>query len=505
MSELPKGWDKAFLGDVCEIARGGSPRPIQDYLTDDPEGINWIKISDATESEKYIFKTNQKITRDGVSRSRIVKDGDFILSNSMSFGRPYIVRTEGCIHDGWLVLRISDAIFDRDYLYYFLSSQAAYSQFDSKAAGSTVRNLNIAIVKTVEALIPPLNEQRRIVAKLDRLFARSRSAREELERVSGLCDRYKQAILAAAFRGDITADWREQNSDVEPASELLKKVFENRKNEYQKECDAAKKRGQKKPDLEDSELATNPNQQALSELPFSWKWSCIANLGRVRGGKRLPKGVSLLSENTGFIYIRAGDLKNGTVITDDLRFVPRNIQPLIKNYTVSGGDIYITIVGACIGDSGIIPAHLDGANLTENAAKISNLSGCNNCYLALWLKSSMAQEFIQNNILSSTQGKLALFRIKTLPLPFPPLEEQEEIVQRIEKLFKAIDLMVQEYQKASKLLDRLDQATLARAFRGELVPQNPNDEPAAALLERILTERPNQIPAKRARTKKADL
>ncbi|GAB6039261.1 hypothetical protein JCM15519_38200 [Fundidesulfovibrio butyratiphilus] len=168
----PATWQIKTLGDLCEIARGGSPRPIQKYLTDDEDGINWIKISDATASSKYIFETKEKIKPEGSKRSRVVVDGDFILSNSMSFGRPYIMKTSGCIHDGWLVLKDKTGLFDQDYLYYFLGSHEAYSQFDRLAAGSTVRNLNIDLVKRVNVTIPPIQEQKRIVAILDEAFER---------------------------------------------------------------------------------------------------------------------------------------------------------------------------------------------------------------------------------------------------------------------------------------------------------------------------------------------
>ena len=120
-----KGWKEKDLHETCEIARGGSPRPIQHYLTDSDEGINWIKISDATSSDKYIYKTKQKITKEGLHKTRMVYPGDFILTNSMSFGRPYIMKTEGAIHDGWLLLRPNKDISE-EYLYYFLSSDDIY-------------------------------------------------------------------------------------------------------------------------------------------------------------------------------------------------------------------------------------------------------------------------------------------------------------------------------------------------------------------------------------------
>ncbi len=169
---MRKDWPEKKLDELCNIARGGSPRPIKEYLTDDPDGINWIKISDATASSKYIYETKQKIKSEGVRRSRLVHDGDFLLSNSMSFGRPYIMRTSGCIHDGWLVLADIPETLNQDYLYHFLSSPEAYQQFDDRAAGSTVRNLNIDLVRSVKIPVPPLDIQKRIVAILDEAFAR---------------------------------------------------------------------------------------------------------------------------------------------------------------------------------------------------------------------------------------------------------------------------------------------------------------------------------------------
>jgi restriction endonuclease S subunit len=152
--------------DVLEIARGGSPRPISSYLTNDKDGVNWVKISDATSSKKYITETSQKIKPEGVSRSRLVSPGDFLLSNSMSFGRPYIMGTSGCIHDGWLVLSNEKKLLNQDYLYYVLGSKYIYDQFNKTAAGSTVRNLNISLAGQVTFPVPNLETQGSIVAQL---------------------------------------------------------------------------------------------------------------------------------------------------------------------------------------------------------------------------------------------------------------------------------------------------------------------------------------------------
>lgn len=192
-------WQVKALGDLCEIARGGSPRPIQKFLTDAGDGINWIKISDATASSKYIYETKERIKPEGAKRSRMVVDGDFILSNSMSFGRPYIMKTSGCIHDGWLVLKDKSGLFDQDYLYYFLGSSESYSQFDKLAAGSTVRNLNIDLVKRVHVTVPPLSEQKRIVAILDDVFERIDTAIANTEKNIANARELFESYLAKVF------------------------------------------------------------------------------------------------------------------------------------------------------------------------------------------------------------------------------------------------------------------------------------------------------------------
>jgi type I restriction enzyme S subunit len=167
---MKAGWQIKTLKECCSIARGGSPRPIQDFITTETDGINWIKISDATASDRFIYGTKEKIKPSGVARSRLVKDGDFILSNSMSFGRPYIMRTSGCIHDGWLVLADYEKNFDQAFLYYLLGSPVVFNQFNILAAGSTVRNLNIELASRVVLPVPPLPEQKRIVSILDQAF-----------------------------------------------------------------------------------------------------------------------------------------------------------------------------------------------------------------------------------------------------------------------------------------------------------------------------------------------
>lgn len=165
LGEIPEDWEVNRLGDYVSIVRGGSPRPIQDYLTTNSDGINWIKIGDVKPEDKYIVATEEKIIPEGKSRSREVHKGDFILSNSMSFGRPYILQIDGCIHDGWLAIQNYQETFDSDFLYYLLGSDEIYKQYIEMAAGSSVQNLNKQKVRNL--IIPILDkEEQNSIAKI---------------------------------------------------------------------------------------------------------------------------------------------------------------------------------------------------------------------------------------------------------------------------------------------------------------------------------------------------
>lgn len=160
-------WPLIPIGELCVVERGASPRPINDFMTEDPNGVNWIKIGDAEVGAKYITTTKERVTPEGAAKSRRVKPGDFVLSNSMSFGRPYVMATDGCIHDGWLLLRDQSDQLDQDFLYNILGSKPVYAQFKQGATGGVVNNLNSEIVRRVRIPLPPLALQQEIVAEIE--------------------------------------------------------------------------------------------------------------------------------------------------------------------------------------------------------------------------------------------------------------------------------------------------------------------------------------------------
>ena len=193
-------WVKKKVSSVSDILRGGSPRPIENYIVKSG-GVNWIKIGDVDSSAKYIFRTNEQIIESGIQYSRFVHSGDLLLSNSMSFGRPYILKTEGCIHDGWLVIQNYDKYFDKEFLYYLLDSDEVLKQYKSLAAGSSVLNLNKDIVGKVVLYFPPsISEQTAIANILSDCDSEIAALEEKRDKYKEIKQGMMQQLLTGKIR-----------------------------------------------------------------------------------------------------------------------------------------------------------------------------------------------------------------------------------------------------------------------------------------------------------------
>ena len=304
----------------------------------------------------------------------------------------------------------------------------------------------------------------------------------------------KKSILQQAIQGKLVP----QNPDDEPASALLESI--------RAEKARLVAEGKIKHVKKESVIFRNANGQYIErigktekditdqipfEIPDSWEWVRLGTIVQIRGGKRIPAGRKLTTNNTGQIYIRVSDMKDYSIVDTDLHFVPIDIQPLISAYTISKDDIYITVAGT-IGRVGLVPNSFDGANLTENADKLTLYIG-NKKELVLFLDSPFIQNQIKDLTTQVGQPKLAIQRIYNLLIPLPPLAEQERIVAKIEELMP----MVEQHGKAQSRLDELNsslgdnlrKSVLQYAIQGKLVPQNPDDEPASVLLDRIRAEK----------------
>ncbi|HAS6241273.1 restriction endonuclease subunit S [Vibrio vulnificus] len=444
--EIPSTWEFAKLNEVIEIV-GGSQPPKSDFM-EEPEGdcVRLIQIRDYKSDNNIVYIPRNKAKR-------------FVTKDEVMIGRygPPIFQIlrglEGAYNVALMKAKPRDGLFSNEYLYYYLSNKNIYNYVESasdRTAGQS--GVNKKHLEQYPVGVPPLAEQKRIVEKLDEVLAQVDTIKARLDGIPALLKRFRQSVLASAVSGKLTEEWRGE-----------------------------------------SDYAFH--EEIKAKFPSSWKIETIDNIGSVKGGKRLPKGEELVSTDTGYPYIRAGQLKKGTVIQGtDARniqmYLEPHVQSQISRYIVSEGDAYITIVGASIGDAGIIPASHNGANLTENAAKICEFQDdVLGAFLGLWLRSELIQRLIKLEIKSGAQGKLALMRIKILPFPRAAIEEQKEIVRLVDQYFAFADTIEAQVKKAQARVDNLTQSILAKAFRGELVPQDPNDEPADKLLERITQAR----------------
>jgi type I restriction enzyme S subunit len=444
--QLPKKWVECNLSDVFEIVTGNTPsKSFPEYYGGN---IPWVKPGDINKSVE-IFQTEEFLSDKGFEKSRKIPKDSVMVTCIGNLGNVAIAGIELATNQQINTIVITHDLINKKYVYY--RSLTFKKWLVENSTSTTISMVNKSNFEKLIFLLPPLAEQNRIVTKLDTLFAQLEAIKASMTTIPLLLKDFRQQVLTQAVTGKLTEEWRKG----------------------------------KKIDLIDVKTELNSNY-FLHPIPEKWKHTIVGNIGKVKGGKRLPKGDELVNKNTGLPYIRARDLKRGTVLTDKLMFLKPETQIQIKNYIVSKGDLYITIVGAKIGDAGIIPLEMHGANLTENAAKITELRDfVFNEYISIWLRGTICQSNIQETIMSAAQGKLALTRINHLPVYLPPLQEQQEIVSRVESLFSKADAIEQQYKSLKEKIDTLPQALLYKAFKGELTEQLDSDGDARDLLKKI--------------------
>ena len=200
IDRCPSSWEILRIKDVSTVVRGGSPRPIEEYLTDDPDGLNWIKIGDTQKGKKYIKTVSQKIKRSGLSKTRMVHRGDLLLTNSMSFGEPYILDIDGCIHDGWVCITDIHKV-TKEYLYYFLCSELCKAQFTLQVAGGVVQNLNIDKIGSSYILVPTIDEQNKLVDYLEEMCSNIEGLIDEKTELIMELESFKRSLIYEVVTG----------------------------------------------------------------------------------------------------------------------------------------------------------------------------------------------------------------------------------------------------------------------------------------------------------------
>ena len=383
------------------------------------------------------------------------------------------------------IIRLIVIILKDRILYEFLDYYFKYNSLEG--VGSSIPQLTVPIVNEKIIPLPPLNEQKRIVEKLDFLFEKTKRAKEIIEEIKVDIENRKISILDRAFKGTLTSKWRSENktSDVK---ELLKSINEEKIKKWEEDCLQAEKDGNKKPKkpiIKEVKDMIVPVDEQPYKLPDSWVWVRLENLCEVKGGKRIPKGEEFSNEKTKNVYLRVSDFNNYSINQDKLKYISDDLAEKLKNYKISTEDLYLSIAGT-IGKIGIIPYELDKSFLTENAVKLTNLSNAtNNKFLLNCFKTNFIQNLINDSITSSGQPKLAIFRIENFSIPLPPLEEQQEIVRILDEVLEN-ENKVKELLELEERIDILEKSILHKAFKGELGTQNSSDESALNLLKSIL-------------------
>lgn len=411
--QLPEGWKWVRFGSIAEIVRGGSPRPIKSFLTAEDNGVNWIKIGDGERYGKYISSTAQKIIPAGMSKSRFVHSGTLLLSNSMSFGRPYILKIDGCIHDGWLAIFDYEDVFNQNYLYYLLCSPLLYNQFVSKAAGAVVQNLNKDKVKASLVPLPPLSEQERIVARIELLFAKLDAAKEKVQSVLDAHEARKAALLHDAFTGKLTAKWRtEQGIDENvyrrvPLAEVCNSIFD---------------------------------------------------------GDHMPPPKS----SSGIPFLVISNVNTGKLNFSDTRFVPQDYyDALTDTRKPQNGDVLYTLVGTYG-----IPVLVDTDQAFCFQRHMALLKPREDTVLQKYLWYALQEKNFYREATKIAKGTAQLTvpikGLRQLTIPMASLLEQQELVRILDRLLGREETVRQSAESVLESIDRMKQSILARAFRGEL-------------------------------------
>ena len=437
--EIPKGWEWERIGNLFETTSGSTPLSRNpDYYKNG--SINWVRTTDLNNG--VLCKTEIQIT----TKACLDYNLTILPQNSVciamyggagTIGKHSILQFDTTINQSVCAIK-PNGYCNMDYIHMFIEYQRPY-WMDFAAGSRKDPNINQLIIKHCLLPIPPQKEQKRLVEKLGLLnpyIKRYGECQIKLDNINReVNNTLRKSILQEAIHGKLVPQIAYEGT----AYELLEQI----KIEKQK---LVKEGKLKKSALASSVIFRGDDNKYWEksengivcideEIPFgipsSWSWCRLRNIASVKGGKRIPVGEKLTTENTGHMYIRVADMKENTVKTDDIHYISESIYQKIKSYTISTEDLYITVAGT-IGSIGEIPKVFNNANLTENADKIIFRGICKK-FLMYCLLSNFVQSQIKKCTTKVGQPKLAIVRIEDLLIPLPPIKEQYRIVHKIEQ------------------------------------------------------------------------
>ncbi len=503
--ELPEGWTETTLGDVASwVSATVDPRNHPD------QSFFYVSLEDVRSGHGSHRVQEETLGRDIGSSKLQFEPGDVLYSKLRPYLRKaFIAERSGLSVTDLIPLRPSEGL-EAKFLLHHLLGPRHLDYIEPLMAGINLPRLRKGDVLGMPLRLPPLNEQRRIVAKLDALQSHSRKARAALDAIPSLLDRFRQSVLAAAFRGDLTADWRAAHPDVEPASALIARIRVERKKRWIADyidtmTDRARKRAEKKgKPWTDADAAkarkgyakkaaekyqepapVDAEKEGLPELPEGWCWASVEELSI-----NLSYGTSAKSARDGEVpVLRMGNMQAGEIDWSDLKFTSDPDE--IEKYRLKPNSVLFNRTNSpeWVGKTALYRGEREAiyAGYLIHVDLAPGLSPVVFNYIMAaprvrhWCKQNKSDGVSQSNISAST--------LSTLRVPLLPDSEQVALAATLEGLLRAGAMFRAQAEGLLPDLNRLDQSILAKAFRGELVPQDPTDEPAADLLARIQKER----------------
>jgi restriction endonuclease S subunit len=434
----PAGWAWTPLSNVARLESGHTPsRSRPEYWDGD---IAWIGIKDAREHHAgVIHDTSQHVTQAGIDNSaaRLLPAKTVCLSRTASVGYVVVMGRPMATSQDFVNWVCSPAL-DPDFLKWILLAEGEEG-LRKFGKGSTHTTIYFPEVKAFHVCIAPLNEQRRVVARLDAVFEQTRAAKARLERLPALLEKLKRAILAAAFRGDLTKDWRAAPArpDVEPGSVLLSRIRADRRHRW--ECGLREKG--KDPVRMIYQPPADVDASALPELPAGWTWTSLEAItdphrviryGILMPGDDVPGGVP---------YVKVRNIKQDRVLVDDVLHTTKEMHAKFKGAELAARDLLVTIRGTW-GRVAPVPLELVGGNITQDTARIAPLNIVSPEYLAHALRAPWSQKFLDRVAKGMAVKGVNISDLRCTPLPVRPLAEQTRIAESIESALAFVGAIV---------------------------------------------------------------
>lgn len=486
MSELniPESWAAVKFGDVFEVRRGASPRPVGDPKYFGNGNVGWLRIADVTREGKIINNTVDTLTDEGVKKSVYINPGEIILSNSGTVGLPCFAGIPLCVHDGFLVFPNAPKEVFSEYLYWFFLSFR--SEISKQAKVGTQANLNTEIMRGVDFCLPPYKEQERIVQKIESCFNKIEETEQNLNKVEILLEKYRESLLAKAFRGELIA----QNPDDEPASVLLAEIREERA------------QNQKRKSIEQEFAPISDNEKPF-DIPDSWEWVCFYQVAEFLNGdrgKNYPNRDEYVKD--GIPWINTGHiLPDGSLDMTKMHYISEKKFNSLNGGKIERNDLVYCLRGATIGKTAFVRQFEKGA-IASSLMIIRLKAKILNDYIYYFLISYYGKSQIKKYDNGSAQPNLSADSVGKYLIPIPPYEEQVRIVERIVSDNMNLAVTSSALFKKKQLVILLHESILNKAFEGRLVEQIESEGTGHELLQKILEQKDQVISVKENAKKK---